>query len=179
MEELENWNKIKNGNYRSFEKVFKAYYNDLYSYGMKLSGDSALTKDIIEEMFTYICANRQNINEVFSLKAYLLKCFRNRFLKALPKQNKLAGENHIEVDFDCSCEEFIIQNETNKSKAKKLKNALQNLSERQKEVIFLKYYIGLNYTEIEKHMGIRYQSIRNTVHQAISKLRETVVVENS
>src|SRR5690625_7520840 len=52
-----------------------------------------------------------------------------------------------------------------------LRDALDLLPERQKEVLFLKYYNGMSYDEIEEILAINYQSIRNHIYRALQKLR--------
>jgi RNA polymerase sigma factor (sigma-70 family) len=56
--------------------------------------------------------------------------------------------------------------------------ALQSLSKRQKESVYLKFYDGLSNTEIAEVMGVNIQSVYNHVSEAIGEMQEFVVESN-
>jgi RNA polymerase sigma-70 factor (ECF subfamily) len=50
-------------------------------------------------------------------------------------------------------------------------HALNNLTNRQKEIVYLKYYQNLSYEEVSEIMKINYQAARNLLYQTIKTLR--------
>jgi len=50
-------------------------------------------------------------------------------------------------------------------------DALSRLTNRQKEIIYLKYYQNLSYEEVSEIMNINYQVARNLLYQAIKSLK--------
>jgi RNA polymerase sigma factor (sigma-70 family) len=50
--------------------------------------------------------------------------------------------------------------------------ALAQLSNRQKEIIYLKFYQELNYEEVSDIMNINYQAARNLLYQSIKSLKK-------
>ena len=42
------------------ELSYKKYYNLLYNYGLKLTNDSELVQDFIQEIFTKLCKRENN-----------------------------------------------------------------------------------------------------------------------
>jgi len=50
--------------------------------------------------------------------------------------------------------------------------ALNKLPPRQKEIIYLKIYKGLNYEEISEVMSINYQVVRNLLCQALKTFKK-------
>jgi RNA polymerase sigma-70 factor (ECF subfamily) len=50
--------------------------------------------------------------------------------------------------------------------------AIDQLSNRQKEIIYLKFYQNLSYEEVSEIMNINYQVARNLLHQAIKAMRK-------
>ncbi len=50
-------------------------------------------------------------------------------------------------------------------------DALGRLSNRQREIIYLKYYQNLSYEEVSEIMNINYQVARNLLYQAIKSLK--------
>jgi RNA polymerase sigma factor (sigma-70 family) len=71
-------------------------------------------------------------------------------------------------------EELMIHFETDREKKSQLALALQSLSERQKEAVYLKFYDGLSNTEIAEVMQINVQSVYNHVSEAIAEMQEFV-----
>jgi len=179
-EELQYWHRIAEGDIETYEYVFKSYYPDLYGYGLKLSGRPELVKDVIQELFVMIWERRGQLDKVHFLKVYLLVSLRRRILKELYRERRemeiLYDQNDApEIYF--TAEEIIIRNESLEEHRNELQDALNNLPPRQKEVIYLRFYNGMSYEEIEEILSINYQSIRNHVHRAIKTLRE-ILQEN-
>jgi len=53
--------------------------------------------------------------------------------------------------------------------------ALNKLPPRQKEIIYLKIYKGLNYEEISEVMSINYQVVRNLLCQALKTFKKLYI----
>ncbi len=79
--------------------------------------------------------------------------------------------------FEFSVEEIAIEQEFMAIQTKMVAKILNNLSKREREVIYLKYYSGLRTKEISEVMDISYQSVLNTLQKAFVKLRKTVESE--
>ena len=73
-----------------------------------------------------------------------------------------------------SIDQILINSETDAEQKNKLKLAFQQLSDRQKEILYLKYYSEMDYDEITKIMDLNYQSARNLVSRAIAKLSKHI-----
>ena len=54
---------------------------------------------------------------------------------------------------------------------RQLESAIQELTDRQREVIYLKFFEGLSTKELANVLEIRAQSIYNLVHDAVESLR--------
>ena len=65
----------------------------------------------------------------------------------------------------------MVADEQHGENHQQLQQALQQLSDRQREAVYLKYEKGLSYDEICTIMDINYQSARNLVATAIKSLR--------
>ena len=57
-------------------------------------------------------------------------------------------------------------------KTARVLQALAQLSNRQKEIIYLKYYQELSYDEVSEIMNINYQVARNLLYQSIKSLKK-------
>ncbi len=73
---------------------------------------------------------------------------------------------------DFSINEIVYKDETDKERKEKLVKAMNQLSPRQKETLFLRYYHGLSNDEIAEVMEINHQSVKNNLSRAVQKLRD-------
>lgn len=62
---------IKEGYTKSFELLFRKYYQGLCNYCMGILGDAEKTEDVVQDAFVYLWENRRRINIKTSLKSYL------------------------------------------------------------------------------------------------------------
>lgn len=157
-----------------FEKIFKKFHDDLYGYGMKLCGKRELVEDHIQELFVSLWNRSAPLDEIKSKKSYLLISLRRSILKHLEEQREapeVKGQWEQFPSFTFTSEEIIIQNEMEENRKSALAEALNQLPARQKEVVYLRFYRGLSYEEIEEMLAINYQSIVNHIHRAIKRLR--------
>jgi RNA polymerase sigma-70 factor (ECF subfamily) len=76
-----------------------------------------------------------------------------------------------EIAFEWSHEQFLIDQQDSVERKRLVLNALGHLSNRQKEIVYLKYYQNLSYEEVSEIMNINYQVARNLLYQAIKSLK--------
>jgi RNA polymerase sigma factor (sigma-70 family) len=56
-----------------------------------------------------------------------------------------------------------------------LQEAIDRLTSRQREAVYLKYVTGLDYEDISVILDINYQSVRNIIYRAVQNLRDTLL----
>lgn len=168
------WQLFVEGDLNAFSTLFKTHYDALHNYGLKISGNSALTEDCLQSFFVYLHDNRKNLGAVTQIRSYLFVSFRRSLFKMLKKERKFTTYDTVfenSKEFEFSAEELMVEQEFSKIKIKTLAQLLNELSTRQREVIYLKYYSALSTKEISEVMNISYQSVQNTLQKAFTKLR--------
>ncbi len=169
------WNQFKTGNGDSFVELFRVYYPGLYTYGCKITPDTEMVEDCIQDLFLEIWRTAGKA-DIISFKAYIFKAFKFKLIRQLNKNNKvipLTGTNE-ENGFELSHENFMIISELNFEKKEKLINAMSELSHRQKEIVYLRIYQNFSYEEVSEIMQINYQAARNLFYQSIKALKKLV-----
>ena len=170
------WTSLKKGDRNALGKLFSVYYPLLINYGSKLCPDHQLLEDCIQDLFADIWQS-QAASEVESVKAYLFKALKYKIFKK--QRNRLFkshnGELPDEMPFEISHETFLVEQQENKDRARKLIDVLSQLPNRQREVIYLKIFQELSYEEVSDIMNINYQVCRNLMSQAIKTLRKLLV----
>lgn len=171
------WESYKQGDAASFGKLFRSYYQPLFQFGSKFSSEHDLLEDCIQELFVELWQNKSQ-TKVQSVKAYLFKALKYKLFRAFQKKSGLALTNiNEESGFELSHETLLISKQESEEKAAKVIAALRELSNRQKEIIYLKFYQELTYEEVSEVMGINYQAARNLFHQSVKALRKILSPE--
>lgn len=175
MEDSQVWEEFKAGDDQALVYLYKQHYQVLFKYGIKVCRDKDLTKDCIQDIFTELWDNREKVKPVHHIKAYLLKYFRRHLLDKLLLERKntdmeKGGIPAFEVEN--SFESILINEQVSSDLKERVHKAFQKLSKRQQEVIYLRFYSDLTYEQIADVMDLRYQSVRNLLHETMKVLRK-------
>lgn len=165
---------LREGNEEALASLMRTYYDALNSYASRFTKDDALIKDCIQEVFISLWQRRNTANKILSCKYYLLRAIKNKVLKALHKSFRTTSlvQDEYEFYYEFSIESLIIEKQISEENACRLRNTLSCLSNRQKEIIYLKYYQYIDHAQIAELMNISRQSVYNLLHETIDKLRE-------
>lgn len=174
------WTAFLAGDERAFEGLFRQHYRELHGYGLRLSGDAELTEDCIQNLFQRLWQRREALGPVEEPKPYLFKALRREVGAALRQRQRrglvqrLAADPEFEVQY--SPEDFLIAQQLTAEQHARLLAALDALSNRQREAIYLKFFDGFEYERIAEIMGLQPQSIRNLVYQGLKLMRRSLLV---
>ena len=80
--------------------------------------------------------------------------------------------SNINYEFDLSVEEKLIETEDETSQKHTVAHLLNTLSPRQREIIYYRFFEGLDYSAICELIGLNYQSAYNLLQRSLSRLRE-------
>ena len=175
------WEAILAADRTAFGVLFSRYYDDLYHYAVKFSGRPDMAEDHIQKLFLKIWRRRDSLEEVRGVKTYLWSALRRSMIDTFRKEraekkylDKLRTES---TRMRYTAEELLIHGEANAMRSKELKKAIDQLNSRQREILYLKFYDGMSYEEIEQIMSVSYQTSRNYVWQALQSLKEILKPE--
>jgi len=172
------WKQLKEGNKSALERIYSTYISSLLKYGRKFSRNDQVIEDCIQDLFIELWKNRAGLGMTDSIQRYLLVALRRKVIRQLDKSKKWVSDTEpTELDFEAeiAVDQKLIEMEISSERAQQVKAAMENLSKRQKEVIYLKYVSGLDYEDIGEIMGLNYQSVRNLVSNALKKLKGTLL----
>lgn len=166
------WRSLAKGNNLAFSSLYNRYANLLFNYGMNICYDREVVKDCIQELFTWLWTKRNSLTDVNSVKYYLFKSFRNILVKSINKSRKFTDEpTDTFLGSDLTIEEKIIESDESYSNKSKIKSALRKVSKRQREILILRFFHGMDYTEISSMMGISVASAHNLLSKSLKLMR--------
>ena len=172
------WDNLKKGDYNAFEQVYRQYFQPLYNYGKKLQPDIGLVEDTLQDLFIDIWNKRTSLSNTDNILPYMMVAFRRKLVKAIQKSKKISSSEPEEYQFESelAIDALLINQEINQEKKASLEKAFSQLSTRQKEVLYLKYYQDMDYEGISEIMELNYQSARNLVSRALTQLAKVLQV---
>jgi RNA polymerase sigma factor (sigma-70 family) len=171
------WRRIREGDEQAFTSIFERYHRTLYNYGCKLSTNSAIIEDSVQDVFIDVWRLRHNLTEnVTSVKFYLYRSLRRRIHLA---QDKFPITEEITLLADqempsnhANSETILIADESSSMRARRVQEMLSQLPERQMEALTLRYFEDFSIEEIADIMGVSEKSVRNFIYKALTSLRQ-------
>jgi RNA polymerase sigma factor (sigma-70 family) len=172
------WQRFKNGNDLAFSMLYSKYVQRLYNYGMNSCHERELVLDCLQELFGRLWETRNKLGDIKAVNFYLFKSFRRLLIGKLVQKRKypFVGIPKDEVGFEISpsIEDSWIIEEASSQQIVELKKAIGSLTKRQREVIFLRFYNDLSYSQVAAIMEMSIDSVYNLISKAIDTLRRVL-----
>lgn len=170
------WQRFLAGEVEAFDHLMKHHFRTLFHYGSKFSKDKEFVKDNIQDLFLILWERRQNLSRDIAVKPYLMASLR-RLMHRSAMSKPLLSDSSIEeingnFDIEFSVEEEYIENESTLVITQKLKKLLDELPQRQKEVVYLKFFQEMDRGQISEVMSISPQTVSNLLQIAIKQLKK-------
>ncbi|SHN15387.1 Sigma-70 region 2 [Cyclobacterium lianum] len=170
------WLQFRQGSETAFIKIYERYFDQLFDYGLRFSGQPQLVEDCIQDIFIQIRLRREGLGDTDSIKFYLMKCLKRKLIREAGKIGKNVDfKDNESFSLEYSPEQVLIDQQIHEEQGIKLNQALKKLSGRKKEALYYFYFEGLSYQQISELMGLsQVKSARNLIYQAISTLRSSI-----
>ena len=147
--------------------LFDRYQIPLFNFYSKLTGDRALSEDLVQEVFLRILKYRQSYRPGTPFRAWVYQIARNARIdhfRKFPPQSTLNPEMLsavVPTDSAQAHEEVEL-----------LQRALQQLPEEKREILLLCRFQELKYEEIAGLLGCELNTVRTRIHRALQDLRK-------
>ncbi|MCU0341230.1 MAG: sigma-70 family RNA polymerase sigma factor [Spirosomaceae bacterium] len=180
-EEVNLWNQFRQDDEKSFARLYQCYVQLLYNYCTQFSADKALIKDCIHDLFVELWQHRHTLGDTTSVRYYLMASIKRKLVRHLNAQQKNTSSEEIPLEYHhlytASAETYMIAQEDYLQTNRSLNSALEKLPRRQREAVFLKFYVNMTNEEISTFMKINIQSVYNLVFGALTSLKKQLTVE--
>lgn len=168
------WAKLQQGDLDALGKLYDAFSDDLFTYGMQFTPDKAVVMDGIHDVFLNLYKYRKNLAKTDAVDYYLMRSLKNTILKKCQSQLREVPSEIPQTLAHCqaSVEQGLIENEIKNERSYKLTRAMSSLSKKQRKSLFLRFTENHSYEEIAEIMQISVASSRTTIYRAIKSLRK-------
>lgn len=167
---------FREGDNYAFSVFYKSYFNDMYSYGKSIGTDTEVLKDTIQDIFYKVYSDRRNFTSQEHLKFYLLKSVRNAMIDRgrTSGRGNTDGNKVPELQFTITTTvlDSLIDEEERGALQQRVDRLLAELTDRQREAIYLRYMEELDYEEVAEILEMTVHGVRKLVSRAIGRLKQ-------
>lgn len=161
---------LKRGNEKAFEKLYKKYRDDIFTYSKALIRSHSSAEEIVQEVFLKLWLNADDLDPDLSLRSYLFTISRNLsfdFLRKASNNRKLREEifyitESMEVPEELLNQEYDL-----------LKNrAIAELPPKRRLIFEMSRNEGKSYKDISSELGISVSTVKTQMSEALQFLRQ-------
>jgi RNA polymerase sigma factor (sigma-70 family) len=168
------WDSLRKGNDIAFSTLYKKYVQSLFNYGMHIHPNRDLIKDCIQELFIKFWEKRESLGSIEKVNFYLFRSFKNLLshkIETSSKKKPLTQDLIDQMAPELPVENFYINSEMVDQRIIRLKKAVLLLTDRQREVILLRFFQGFEAKEIAEIMNLSIPGVHNLISLTIKSLR--------
>ncbi len=169
------WQDYRAGDKYALANIMQHYYPDLFHWGMRLHADRELVKDCLQEVFVNLWRTHESATAVENVRSYLLVVVKTRILRELA-QNPQSIHSALTDDYAFSVEFAadvrLIDEENEVYQVRKVEHIVNQLPQRQKELIYLRFYQNQSFEQIAEIMQLGRQSVYNLLQKSLNSLRK-------
>jgi len=151
-----------------FESCFRTYYKQLVVFAYKMVHRQDVAEDMVQQVFLSVWEHLEQMDMDKGILSYLYQSTRNRCLNHLNSAHQSSTmhvEEHVDqypaaTDRGLETKELFLQ----------IKEAIQELPEKCREVFLLSREQGLTYKEIAATLDISVKTVENQMGKALKHL---------
>lgn len=167
------WNDFLSGEEQAFNIIYHRYAKELFRFGLHFAQNEDIVYDAMQDLFIDLYNYHPQLKSGGSIKQYLFVSLKRKIFRLQGEEKKYQSIDLNTMTFAYSLVSTDIDSEeVDNKKLMLLDQAMRELSDRQREAIYLRYVSGLDYEELSEILELNYQSARNLIHRGIEKLRK-------
>lgn len=172
-DELQIVKSVLEGNKQAYAYIINRYKNLLYATILRMTKNPQVAQDLVQEVFIKIYQQLHKYDQKGSFSSWLYRVAYNYCMDEFRKksyqmkQEEMSEESIINSDHP----EIVF---LKKEKSRQLEKLISILPEDERMIILLRYVNELSYNEISESLHIPLTDVRNKLHRAKKKMRDTV-----
>ena len=160
-----------------FEQVYKTYFNDVYLYILRLSGNEYIAEEITSDTFFKAMKSIDSFRGECDVRVWLCQIAKNCYYSHLKKskRNEQVDEAELQEIPDLApsvAEEFVRREEI-----EQIQSILHDVNEPYKEVFMWRVYANLSFKQIAQIFGKTENWACVTYHRARKMIKERLEEE--
>ncbi|HPC98937.1 MAG TPA: RNA polymerase sigma-70 factor [Bacteroidales bacterium] len=164
--------RIRQGDIRSFETLFRSSYVSLVRYAGSLVKDTDTAEEIVQELFTSLWQERKNLKIKSTVTGYLFRSVHNRCLHHL-EHLRVVGKHRDAVMAGSDILTASADDEVNYAELQKtVADVIENLPGKCGQIFIMSRFDGLKYREISEKLGVSVKTVESCMGRALREFRK-------
>lgn len=156
-----------------FKEVYENHWLKLYMHLLKLVDDEDDAKDLVQEVFTNLWNNFDNVGITTSYSSYLYSSVRNRAINYLAHKKVVINhekyqETQPQTEYFNRPDVFLIEKEL----ARQINSEIDNLPPKMAEIFRKSRLENKSYREIAEELDITENTVKKQISRALRLMRE-------
>lgn len=172
-EELHWIQQVLSGNKSAYAQIINKYKNQLYATILRMTKHPQDAQDLVQEAFIKVYHQLEKYDQKGSFSSWLYRVAINHCLDEFRKKGyKMKQVEMTEATLTIPNQPEVVF--LKKEKQRQLERLIETLQEEERMILLLRYVNELSYDEIGILVDLPISQVRNKLHRAKKKMRETV-----
>lgn len=161
--------KAQKGDVAALEKLIEQHYDNIFSYLYRKTGNTDIAEDLTQEVFLRLVNTLSRYRPTGKISNYIFTIAVNTANDYFRKNRLFVQEdvNSLIIDAGVDIEDFFIRQE----QFSRLKEAIRELPDKQKDAILLRYFHDMKIKDISKITGANTSTVKSRISQGLKKLK--------
>ena len=165
---------IREGNSKTFEKVYALYHTKLYFYVLKYTQSAYLSEETVQLTFIRMWENRQQLSLLVDLSRQVFRIAQSTMIDLLRKEGSYTRQHTVPAEAALSV--FVEMDTVHKDELRRLQTLVEDLSPARKTIFKLSRFEELSHKEIAQQLSISPKTVENHIGRALRQLKDKLLL---
>ena len=161
-----------------FEQLYNTYFNDVYLYILRLSGNEHIAEEITSDTFFKALKSIDNFRGDCEVRVWLCQIAKNCYYSHIKKNSRIQQDAETEMQDFAEYSPSVAEEYERKNEIERIQKILHDIGEPYKEVFMWRVYAELSFKEIARIFGKNENWACVTYHRARKMIKERLEEEN-
>ena len=166
--------RIRQGDIRQFETLFRSSYASLVKYAGTLIKDHDTAEEIVQDLFFRIWQEREKLKIESSLNGYLFRAVHNRCLHHIEHMKVVERHATEMANSPAQYSENPVDVLHYKELQSRIAGILERLPERCGKIFCMNRFEGLKYSEIAEKLSVSVKTVEANIGKALKEFRKAL-----
>ena len=160
-----------------FEKIYSTYFNDVFRYIRRLSGNEHIAEEITVDTFFKAMNSIDSFRGDCDIRVWLCQIAKNSYLSYLKKSGRIDNIEDAELLNIADPNETVEEKFVRHDEAVQIQKVLHDIPDPSKEVFMWRVFAELSFKQIGQIFGKSENWACVTYHRARNKIKERLEVD--
>ncbi|WP_282163291.1 RNA polymerase sigma factor [Ulvibacterium marinum] len=167
------WSRIQLGDHNALKVLFDLHYKSMCSYALQFTRNMLDAEDLVQNEYVKLWIRRNELNIHTSVKSYLYKSVYHAYLQKNRKDKK---NDKLLDSLKYEAMSYLLEEDNSELtlKTEKIREIVNTLPERCKEILLLSKKEGYKNREIAEKLGISIKTVESQIRIAFKKIRDGI-----